>query len=473
MPKTEIDYANTIIYKITCNDKQVTDVYVGHTTNIVQRKYAHKQSCINSKNINYNNRVYEVIRANGGWSNWSLEIINCYNCADQYAAKKKEQEYIDLLQATLNNNEPVATSNEEASGKKTPPHINEKTMFYCETCQIQCATNKALEDHNKTKRHLKNIDVVTNFTPKNAETFECAACYFKCSKQSDWDRHLSTDKHFGNTLGNTGNTENAPVNLTCEFCNKLYKSRKGLWGHNKVCNGTENVIIHNTLSSHMFPTSSNEIKMLTTLVLDMVKNNTDLQKQNNDIQKQNIELQKQVLDVCKNSNTNINSHNNSNNKTFNLQFFLNEQCKDAMNLSDFMNSFELGLEDLESIGELGYVEGITKIMVDRLNAMDIYKRPVHCSDAKRETLYVKNEDRWEKEARNNPKLRYAIKTASFQSMKLTVLWSDTYPESKSSESRLNDKYMKLVFQSTGGTGEIADSEDKIIRRILKEIVIAK
>ena len=145
----------------------------------------------------------------------------------------------------------------------------------------------------------------------------------------------------------------------------------------------------------------------------------------------------------------------------------------AMNLSDFMNSFELGLEDLESIGELGYVEGITKIMVDRLNAMDIYKRPVHCSDAKRETLYVKNDDKWEKEARNNPKLRYAIKTASFQSMKLTVLWSDTYPESKSSESRLNDKYMKLVFNSTGGTGEIADSEDKIIRRILKEIVIDK
>jgi hypothetical protein len=203
-------------------------------------------------------------------------------------------------------------------------------------------------------------------------------------------------------------------------------------------------------------------------MLEMVKNNSEQQKQHN-------ELQQQLLDVCKNNNNMNISHNNinSHNKTFNLQFFLNEQCKDAMNLSDFMNSFELQLEDLESIGELGYVEGITKIMVDRLNAMDIYKRPVHCSDAKRETLYVKNEDRWEKEARHNPKLRYAIKTASFKSMKLTVLWSDTYPESKSSESRLNDKYMKLVFNSTGGHGEIADSEDKIIRRILKEIVIEK
>jgi hypothetical protein len=211
----------------------------------------------------------------------------------------------------------------------------------------------------------------------------------------------------------------------------------------------------------MLGTSTEDVKILTTLVLELVKSNG--------------ELQKQMLDVCKHSNTVINQTNNShnNNKTFNLQVFLNEQCKDAMNLSEFMNSFELHLDDLESIGELGYVEGITKIMVDRLNAMDIYKRPVHCSDAKRETLYVKDEDKWEKEARHNPKLRYAIKTVSFKSMKLTVLWSDTYPESKSSESRLNDKYMQLVIQSTGGKGEIADSEDKIIRRILKEIVIEK
>ena len=184
-------------------------------------------------------------------------------------------------------------------------------------------------------------------------------------------------------------------------------------------------------------------------------------------------MQQQMLEVCKTNTTRNTINNNSHNKTFNLQFFLNEQCKDAMNLSDFMNSFELQLTDLESIGELGYVEGMTKIMVDRLNAMDIYKRPVHCSDAKRETLYVKNDDKWEKEARNNPKLRYAIKTASFQSMKLTVLWSDTYPESINSDSYLSDTYIKIIKESTGGNGEISLSEDKIIRRIAKTVYIDK
>jgi hypothetical protein len=144
-----------------------------------------------------------------------------------------------------------------------------------------------------------------------------------------------------------------------------------------------------------------------------------------------------------------------------------------MNISDFANSIDLQLSDFESVGELGYVEGITKIMLDRLNRMDIYKRPIHCSDAKREILYVKDNNKWEKEERNNPKLRYAIKTISFNNMKLMGLWSSTYPESLDGESRLNDKYMKLIKQSTGGNGEISDSEDKIIRRIAKEILIDK
>jgi hypothetical protein len=144
-----------------------------------------------------------------------------------------------------------------------------------------------------------------------------------------------------------------------------------------------------------------------------------------------------------------------------------------MNISDFAKSFDLQLSDFESVGELGYVEGITKIMLDKLNSMDIYKRPIHCSDAKREILYVKDDDKWEKEEKNNPKLRYAIKTISFNNMKLMGLWSSTYPESMDGDSRLNDKYMKLIKQSTGGNGEISDSENKIIKRIAKEMVIAK
>jgi hypothetical protein len=313
----------------------------------------------------------------------------------------------------------------------------------------------------------------------HAKFFSCEICEFKCSKQSNYTTHLSTRKHLANAKGDNGDKKHAL--FICSICEKKYASRNGLWKHSKNCQ----IPLPNTLEEeenitlHILDSSSSEIKVLTNLVLEMVKSNTELQKQqhelqkqNSEIQKQNNDLHKQVLDVCKHSNT-TNNHINSHNKTFNLQFFLNEQCKDAMNISEFANSFDLQLSDLESIGELGYVEGITKLFVDKLNSMDIYKRPIHCSDAKREILYVKDDDKWEREERSNPKIRYAIKTISFRNMKLAALWSDTYPESKDCDSRLNETYMKLIKESTGGNGEIADSENKIIRRIAKEIIIEK
>jgi hypothetical protein len=434
MPKNEIDYSNTIIYKITCKDVSVTDVYVGHTTNFVQRKHAHKQGCINN-----NCKLYEVIRANGGWSNWKMEIINFFECKDHYEAKPK---------IVVPNIKLIAI---------------EKEILSCSVCNIHCNTTKALETHNKTNKHLKrfetfnNTQIATKKSPifiKN--TFDCECCDYKCSKNSEYIKHLLTAKHIGNVSGN----KKISNTFACKTCNKVYKSRKGLWSHNKKCNVITNI---NTCTKHNADTSEGEVKNLTTMVMELMKSNN--------------ELQKQMLEVCKNSSitNNINnSHtNNSHNKTFNLQFFLNEQCKDAMNISEFVNSFDLQLSDLESVGDLGYIEGMTKIFLDKLNSMDIYKRPIHCSDVKREILYIKDEDKWEKELRSNPKLRHAIKTVSFKNMKVAVLWSDTYPDSKSSESTLNDVYMKIIKQSTGGDGEIGDSENKIIKRRAKEIFIDK
>jgi hypothetical protein len=308
--------------------------------------------------------------------------------------------------------------------------------------------------------------MLTNQDPKTQEKFTCEKCLFNCSKKSEWERHLATRKH-NNLFFLTKKTQKTPLHV-CSSCGKEYKSREGLWYHSKKCNlnSPENItmtIAENSNSLHAILSDNEDFKKL---IFEVVKNNTELQKQNTD-------LQKQLVEVCKNTSNTINSHNNSHNKTFNLQFFLNEQCKDAMNISEFADSFDLQLSDLESVGELGYVEGITKIFVDKLNSMDIYKRPIHCSDAKREILYVKDDNKWEREERNNPKIRYAIKTISFRNMKLANLWSDTYPESKDGDSRLNDTYMKLIKESTGGNGEISISEDKIIRRIAKEIIIDK
>jgi hypothetical protein len=314
----------------------------------------------------------------------------------------------------------------------------------------------------------------TNLMQKTASKFTCELCDFNCSNKNNYTSHMTTRKHISNTLGNK---KNATTHFTCEFCSKLYKSRKGLWSHNKLCNSGTNIIIHSNVndSEHV-----NEHIEKDKVIELLIKENSDFKNIVLDIVKSNSELQKQMLDMCKNTNimnsnnTNTNiSNNNNNNKTFNLQFFLNEQCKDAMNISDFTNSFDLQLSDLESVGELGYVDGITKIFIDKLNALDIYKRPMHCSDAKREIIYIKDNNIWTKEEKNNPKLRQAIKNVSFNNMKLVYNWSNAYPESKNNETRLADKYIKLVLQSSGGSGPILDSENKIIKRIAKEILIAK
>jgi hypothetical protein len=301
--------------------------------------------------------------------------------------------------------------------------------------------------------------MVTEKTSKPKEVFRCEKCAFECSKKGDWVRHLSTAKHQKSQLV----THNAVIlhqNTSphiCSTCEKTYKSRNGLWTHMKKCCAP-------AASPPAAPTAKNdlsEVTALTTMVIELVKTNT--------------ELQKQMLDVCKNNNTVIHNSNNSNNnnKTFNLQFFLNETCKDAMNLMDFVNSVSLQLADLESVGKLGYVEGISNIMIKRLNEMDIHKRPVHCCDAKRETMYVKDENKWEKESEAHSKLRKAIKYISKKNSDMLTAWSDIYPASKNISSYLNEEYMKIIKQAMGGGGDLQENENKIIKKISKMVLIEK
>ena len=172
------------------------------------------------------------------------------------------------------------------------------------------------------------------------------------------------------------------------------------------------------------------------------------------------------------SNTvnNINSHN----KTFNLQFFLNETCKDAMNIMDFVDSIKLQLCDLENVGKLGFVEGISKIIVKNLNSLDETKRPVHCTDSKREVMYIKDEDKWEKENENKQKMRKVIKHVTHKNSKLLKEFKTKYPGCEKSESKFSDKYDKLIIEAMGGKGDNdIEKEDKIIRNIAKTVTIEK
>ena len=298
-------------------------------------------------------------------------------------------------------------------------------------------------------------------TPKTPKKIICEKCDFKCFKQSEWDRHISTRKHnFGMGGYENDMKKDQKTPQKCE-CGKEYNYHSGLWRHKKKCKIEENIVINETKTI----SSPNDVKVLTNLIMEVVKSNTDLQKQT-------LEMQQQMLDVCKNSNTIINN-NNSNNKTFNMQVFLNEKCKDAMNLTDFVNSMMLQFSDLEELGELGYVEGISRQMVRKLNEMDVYKRPIHCSDLKRETIYVRDDDVWEKETELYDKLRKAIKYITKKNGDLMIPWRDAHPQCMNLQHPLNDTYLGIMNQAMGGKGEFFDSESKIIRKISKCVTIDK
>ena len=216
--------------------------------------------------------------------------------------------------------------------------------------------------------------------------------------------------------------------------------------------------------------------MLTDLVLEVVKQNKELVTLNNEAQKHNQELTNKLVELCGNvtNNTQINNNSHNNNKTFNLNMFLNETCKDAMNINDFIDSLQLQLSDLEEVGKLGFVDGISNIIVKNLKALDVHKRPVHCADKKREVIYIKDENKWEKDNDEKLKMRKAIKRVAFKNENLLSKYKELHPGCNYSDSKYSDYYSKLVIEALGGAGNNdIEKQDKIINNIVKEIVIDK
>ena len=298
------------------------------------------------------------------------------------------------------------------------------------------------------------------FQAKNASLFSCEICDFKCCKKSNYTQHITTRKH--KILTNTDikpaeNADTEKLNFICS-CGKEYKHRQSLFNHKKSCNNLTNN-----------DADKSELKVLTNLVLDVVKQNQELFNQNQ-------ELTNKIVDICKNtSNTNItNSSVNSHNKTFNLNVFLNETCKDAMNIMDFVDSIKLQLSDLEKVGKNGYVEGISDIITSNLKALDVTQRPIHCTDKKREVLYIKDENKWEKEDDEKKKLRKAIKRVASKNQRLLPKFKEAHPDCIKAASRFSDQYNKMIIESMGGSGDNdLEKEDKIIRKIAKEVIVDK
>jgi len=302
--------------------------------------------------------------------------------------------------------------------------------------------------------------------PKNAEKFVCDLCSFKCHKYSNFISHLKTQKHNkcgdDNKMITNDNAKMPAENMFVCNCGNTYKYMSGLSRHKKHCNIEE--------KSHTETPTINQITNIITpeLVMELIKNNKELQ--------QIIVDQHNTLhNLVKNGVSNTtNSLNNNNNKTFNLQFFLNETCKDAMNIMDFVDSIQLQLSDLEKIGEVGYAQGISNIITTNLKALDIKQRPVHCTDKKRETMYIKDENKWEKEDENNTKLRKAIKRVADKNLPLLPKYREKYPGCQYADSKYSDKYNHMVIEAMGGSGNNdVEKENKIIHNISKCVLIDK
>ena len=290
-------------------------------------------------------------------------------------------------------------------------------------------------------------------SPKVAPKFYCKCCDYNTCKKSDYIKHLSTDKHKNSENGSkmvVEDSEKSPkvAKYECE-CGKIYKYDSGYYRHKKNCLG-ENVIIDND-----DPTDKE-------LILMLIKQNSQLILQNSDL-------------VKNGTHNTINSNNtNSHNKTFNLQFFLNETCKDAMNIMDFVDSIKIQLCDLENVGKVGFVDGISSIIVKNLNLLDETKRPVHCADTKREVMYVKDENKWEKEDEDKKKIRKMIKYVTHKNTKLMKEFREKYPGCEKSESKYSNSYDKLIIEAFGGKGDNdEEKENKIIRKISKVTTIDK
>ena len=502
MPKQTINYSNTIIYMIHCNNPDITDLYVGHTTNYIQKKHLHKQYCNNPNSSNYNHPLYQRIRETGGWPNWAVTIVDHISCENYENAILQERHYCALFNNTLNGIHINPTIlNEDPPIIPTPPiNLNTKVAESSKNHQIlkDDTTGKyacKMCDYTTAKKH----NILKHFTTKKHELFhkilnsQVAKPDPKIANIMVSDSHNGPSEnslvHLSNHLTDPSATHpniincvpmhNASDKITqCDNCNKIYKSRNGLWKHKKVCNADQpkidvisntNANVNTQVINPQYVKPINDLLAASNQVLNA---NETLTHTVLDLIKQNQDLQKQLMEIAKEGRNTI--INNTTNNSFNLRVYLNETCKDAVNMVDFVNSLHLQLSDLEETGKLGYSNGMSRIFINGLKDMDACKRPIHCSDLKRETLYIKEDDVWEKDNEDRDRIKKAIRKIEQKNVQQIPLWIKAHPNCVIGNNRESTPYLKMVLQSTGGVNPDEDANlNKIITNIAREVFINK
>jgi hypothetical protein len=409
---------------------------------------------------------------------------------------------------------------------------NKIPKYYCKKCDYKCSKLSDWTKHTSTAKHTVTSSGDILHKAKSIIYHTCVVCDYRCSKNSDFSKHLATRKHIirTNVTKNGDKSQKLAINFVtakcselyeqynpnenygkekvikkslkivnndvvkvpnkiniyppeewsntneeteinsvkekslkynCTNCDKKYVSRNGLWCHKKRC-----------LTKKTHP-SYNE-------VLDIVNKDLEFQsfliEQNKQFMEHIIKQNAQANVITTTTTTNNNNNIiNNNNNTFCINVFLNEECKDALNISEFVDTIILGINELEETARLGYAPGISKIFINGLKKLDVCKRPVHCSDLKRSTLYIKNNNEWIKEQDDNINLITAIKKVANKNFKNIFEWQKLYPEYNDSSSKQSDKYHKLICNTMSGSTqeEQIHNYDKIIKNIIKEVVIEK
>jgi hypothetical protein len=304
--------------------------------------------------------------------------------------------------------------------------------------------------------------MLSEMSQKSPQLFVCESCNYSTCKKSDYGKHLLTRKH-ENVDKILTNIDKNSKKYEC-VCGKQFSHRQSLSIHKKKC--PEKCPKKMDIS---------EQPITTELVMKIIQQNQNLQDKLYDMLQ---DQQNKMFELAKDNKsiTNNTTNNTTNNNTqFNLNVFLNEKCKDALNLTDFVDSLNVKLKDLEYTAKTSYAEGISQIFINGLSSLNIHKRPIHCSDSKREVLYIKEQNLWEKEDVDKTKLTKAIKTIGSKNMKQITEWQKAYPEYNDPDSKQNDKYMKMLCNAMSGSSkeESDKNYEKIIRNIAKEVLIDK
>ena len=333
---------------------------------------------------------------------------------------------------------------------------------------------------------------MANKKSQNLHIFSCNICHYNTSKSSDYSKHLLTTKHKRLTMANESLSKSPEVSVVSNIfmcvCNKKYNHMSSLCKHKKKCIISKTDDTDDSKSSILNEQEEDNNDIMS----DTEEADADLEPSSKDLIKmmkmqmiENQEIRGLIIELLKketfnttnniNNNNNINNISNCNNKSFNLNFFLNEQCKDALNINEFVDSIKMNLSDLEEFAHLGYADGVSKIFVKGINAIDIHKRPIHCSDTKREVLYIKNNDEWIKETDEKPLIKNAIKKVAFKNIKQINEWVKENPACKDPSTKKYDQYNKIVMNAMSGVSEEEQQEniEKIVKNVTKSVVIDK